>query len=86
MNEYMKSCTQKTSQDELRTILSTVQLQEKGQVNWVSALTDDPDALSADAAIQPDSNRLTFETIDIQKTQLEDTVIGKVYSLIQADK
>ena len=48
--EYMKS---KTSQDELRTILSTVQLQEKGQVTWVSALTDDADVLSADAAIQP---------------------------------
>ena len=76
MNEYMKSCIQKTRQDELRTILSTVQLQDKGQVNWVSALTDDPDVLSADAAIQPDSNRLTFETTDIQKAQLEDTVIG----------
>jgi hypothetical protein len=76
MNEYMKSCIQKTSQDELRTILTTVQLQEKGQVNWVSALTDDPDVLSADAAIQPDSNRLTFEPTDIQKAQLEDTVIG----------
>jgi hypothetical protein len=86
MNEYMKSCTQKTSQDELRTILSTVQLQEKGQVNWVTALTDDPDILIADAAIQPDSNRLTFEITDIQKAQLEDTVIGKVYSLIHADK
>jgi hypothetical protein len=86
MNEYMKSCTQKTSQDELRTILSTVQLQEKGQVNWLSALTNYPDVLSADVAIQPDSNRLTFKTNDIQKAQLEDTVIGKVYSLIQADK
>ena len=86
MNEYMKSCTQKTSQDELRTLLSTLQLQEKGQVNWVSALTDEPDVLSADAAIQPDSNRLTFEITDIQKAQLEDIVIGKVYSLIHADK
>ena len=35
MIQYMESCSQETSQEELKTIIDTAQLQEQGRVNWV---------------------------------------------------
>ena len=49
MDNYMKLCTEETTQEELRTIIQTVQLQEQGKVNWVSMLINDPSILSVDA-------------------------------------
>ncbi|CAB4025594.1 Hypothetical predicted protein [Paramuricea clavata] len=41
MEQYMASCNKETSQDELRTIIKSVQLQDEGHINWISSLTND---------------------------------------------
>jgi hypothetical protein len=45
MSKYMDSCTAETSQDELRAIVHSIQLEDKGKVTWVSSLTHDPTVL-----------------------------------------
>ena len=45
MSKYMDSCTAETCQDELRAIVQSIQLEDKGKVTWVSSLTHDPTVL-----------------------------------------
>ena len=40
MDNYMKLCTEETTQDELRTIIQTVNLQEQGKVNFFLVFAD----------------------------------------------
>ena len=80
MDNYMKLCTEETTEDELWTIIQTVKLQEQGKVNWVSSLINNPTILNVDASRTPKSNRSTLEVDDIKQAQIEDSVIGKVYS------
>jgi hypothetical protein len=42
MEQYVASCNRETSQDELRTVIKSVQLQDEGHINWISSLTNDP--------------------------------------------
>ena len=86
MEEYRKSCTEETTQNELRTIIQTVKLQEQGRVNWVSSLTTDPSILNVDISTTPKREGSMLEISDIRQAQMEDSVIGKVYSFIKADK
>ena len=88
MDNYMKLCTEETTQEVLRTIIQTVQLQEQGKVNWVqvSMLINDPSILDVDASRPSTRNESTLEVEDIRKAQIEDSVIGKVYSFIKATK
>ena len=88
MDNYMKLCTEETTQEVLRTIIQTVQLQEQGKVNWVqvSMLINDPSILDVDASRPSKRNESTLEVEDIRKAQIEDSVIGKVYSFIKANK
>jgi hypothetical protein len=86
MDNYMKLCTEETTKDELRTIIQTVNLQEQGKVNWVSSLINDPTIPNIDASRTPKSNGSTLDVDDIRQAQIEDSVIGKVYSFIKADK
>ena len=88
MDNYMKLCTEETTQDELRTIIHTVQLQEQGKVNWVSrfSLINDPSILNVDASRPPKRNESRLEVEDIRKAQIVDSIIGKVYSFIKANK
>ena len=82
----MKLCTEETTQDELRTIIHTVQLQEQRKVNWVSSLINDPSILNVDASRPPKRNESRLEVEDIRKAQIVDSIIGKVYSFIKANK
>ncbi|CAB4035108.1 Hypothetical predicted protein, partial [Paramuricea clavata] len=41
---------------------------------------------NVDASRTPNSNRSTLEVDDIRQAQIEDSIIGKVYSFIKADK
>ena len=84
MDNYMKLCTEETTQDELRTIIHTVQLQEQGKVNWVSSLINDPSILNVDASRPPKRNESRLEVEDIRKAQIVDSIIGKVYSFINS--
>ena len=86
MYNYMKLCTEEMTQDELRTIIQTVNLQEHGKVNWVFSMINDPTILNVDALRTPKSNRSTLEVDGIPQAQIEDSIIGKVYSFIKADK
>ncbi|CAB3998105.1 Hypothetical predicted protein [Paramuricea clavata] len=45
MSKYMDSCTEETCQDELRAIVQSIQLEDKGKVTWVSSLIHDPTVL-----------------------------------------
>ena len=55
-------------------------------MNWVSILINDPSILSVDASRPSKRNESTLEVEDIRKDQIEDGVIGKVYSFIKANK
>lgn len=86
MEGYMKSCTAETSQDELRTIVQTVQLQQQGRVNWVSSLTDDTRILNMDVTDTPDATVKTLSAGDIRQAQIQNHTIGKVYSFVNTGK
>ena len=82
MNDYMRSCTEETSQGGLRTILHCVRSQESGKVTWVSSLSNDPNVLYGgdDHDI---GDTLVVAVEDIRKAQKDDPTIGKVYSLVK---
>ena len=82
MDNFMKLCTVETTQNELRTIIQTVRLQAEGNVNWVPSLTNDLSILSVEVLRPSVSNRPTLKATDIRQTQIEDSVIGKVYLFI----
>ena len=82
----MKLRTEETTQDQLRTIIQTLNLQEQRKVNWVFSMINDPTILNVDASRTPKSNRSTLEVDGIPQAQIEDSIIGKVYSFIKADK
>ena len=82
----MKLCTEETIQDELRTIIQTVQLQEQGKVNWLSMLINNPSIPSVDTSRPSKRNESTLEVEDKRKAQIQDGVIGKVHSFIKANK
>ena len=78
--------TEETTQDQLRTIIQTLNLQEQRKVNWVFSMINDPTILNVDASRTPKSNRSTLEVDGIPQAQIEHSIIGKVYSFIKADK
>ena len=63
-------------------------LQEQGKVNWVFSMINDPTILNVDASRTPKSNGSTLEVDGLPQAQIEDidSIIGKVYSFIKADK
>ena len=86
MIQYMESCSQETSQEEMETIIDTVQLQKQGRVNWVSPFTDDPSIFNVDASESSGRSTLRLEPTEIRKAQMEDSVVGLVYSFLQEGK
>ena len=86
MIQYMELCSQETSQEELKTIIDTAQLQEQGRVNWVSSLTDDPSIFNVDASESSGRSTLTLESTEIRKAQMEDSVVGRIYSFLREGK
>lgn len=86
MIQYMESCSQETSQGELKTIIDTAQLQEQERVNWVSSLTDDPSIFNVDASESSGRSTLTLKPTEIRKAQMEDSVVGRIYSFLREGK
>jgi hypothetical protein len=78
MSKYMDSCTAETCQDELRAIVQSIQLEDKGKVTWVSYLTHDPTVLHGGDPQPIASSTPQFNLSDIRQAQLKDNVIGKV--------
>ena len=39
MRQYMVLCTKEMLQEQLRAVIQSIQLQDNGQVNWISSLT-----------------------------------------------
>jgi hypothetical protein len=74
----MVSCNKETSQDELRTIIKSVQLQDEGHINWISSLTNDPSVVDESEPKLPSDNRTTVDLKDIRRAQTTDKVIHKV--------
>ena len=58
MCEYMTSCTEETSQDELYAIIQSTKEQDQGRVNWTSSITYDPNVLS-ESEPKPSTNGST---------------------------
>jgi hypothetical protein len=81
MSKYMDSCTAETCQDELRAIVQSIQLEDKGKVTWDSSLTHDPTVLHGGDPQPTASSTPQFNLSDIRQAQLKD-VIGKVYSFV----
>ena len=76
MSEYMDSCTAETCLDELRAIVQSIQLEDKGKVTWVSSLTHDPTVLHGGdpqqiASSTPQFNISTFEKLSLKIMLLE---------------
>ena len=62
MRQYMVSCTEEMLQEELRAVIQSIQLQDNGQVNWISSLTSDPSVLH-DGVLKPTLN--TVQALDM---------------------
>ena len=72
MIQYMESCSQETSQEELKTIIDTAELQEQGRVNCVSSPTDDPSIFNVDASESFGRSTLTLEPTEIRQRRWAD--------------
>ncbi len=86
MGEYMASCTQETCQDELCAIIQSAKVQDQGRVNWISSLTHDSNVLSESEPPPSIKGEPRFDETDIRQAQLDDSIIGKVYSFVKGDK
>ena len=86
MGEYMTSCTEETSQDELYAIIQSVKEQDQGRVNWISSITHDPNILSESEPKPSTNGEPRFDVTDIRQAQLDDCIIGKVYSFVKGRK
>ena len=86
MSQYMDSCTAaaETCQDELRAIVQSIQLEDKGKVTGVSSLTHDPTVLHGGDPQPIASSTPQFNRSDIREVHLKDNVIGKVYSFVNS--
>ena len=82
----MASCTEETCQDELYAIMQSGKEQDQGRVNWISSITHDPNVLSESESQPSTKGEPRFNVTDIRQAQLDDSIIGKVYSFVKADK
>ena len=86
MGEYMISCTEETSQDELYAIIQSAKEQDQGRVNWISSITHDPNILSESEPKPSTNGEPRFDVTDIRQAQLDNGIIGKVYSFVKESK
>ena len=78
----MVSFTEEMVQEELRTVIQSIQLQENGQANWISSLTNDQTVLY-DGFLKATLNSIqTFDMADVRQAQVDDPVTGKVYEFV----
>ena len=84
MRQYMVSCTEEMLQEELRAVIQSIQLQDNGQVNWISSLTSNPTVLQ-DGVLKPTLNTIqTLDMADVRQAQIDDPITGKVYQLVHS--
>ena len=83
MGEYMASCTQETFQDELCVIIQSAKEQDQGRGNWISSLTHNSNVLSESEPPPSINGEPRFDGTDIRQAQLDDSIIGKVYSFVK---
>ena len=82
----MASCTEETCQNELCAIIQSAKEQDQGRVNWISSITYDPSVLSESEPKPSTKGEPRFDVTDIRQAQLDDSIIGKVYSFVKDDK
>ena len=84
MRQYMVSCTEEMLQEELRAVIQSIQLQDNGQVNWISSLTSDPSVLH-DGVLKPTLNTIqTLDMADVRQAQIDDPITRKVYQFVHS--
>ena len=84
MRQYMVSCTEEMLQEELRAVIQSIQLQDNGQVNWISSLTSDPSVLH-DGVLTPTLNTIqTLDMADVRQAQIDDPITGKVHQFVHS--
>jgi len=77
---YTESCTEVIPHEVLQTVVCSAKLQEKGTVNWISALSGDPATL---ASVMSDGGKPSVPQLDVKQAQSADPVINRVRELIQ---
>ena len=86
INKLMETCTEETTQDTLKAVVSSCQFQDQGKAPWLTALTDDPSLLDLDSK-QPKTSELPqVLPSEIRHAQTQDPTIGRVVTLIQSGK
>lgn len=86
MGEYMTSCTEETCQKELQTIIQSVEAQNLGRINWISSITTDPTVVSEAEPPLLTRSQQTFDSVDVRQAQIDDRIIGSVYSFVKDGK
>ena len=76
--EYMKTCTEEVSTDEVQAIACSAQVQADGGSTWITTLTNNPAVLTLDPTLFKQSPSPQIQQVDIAAAQRQDTVIGKV--------
>ena len=83
---YMKACTEEVSPDAIHAIACSVQLQDDGETNWVTALTDDPSVLTSDSVPMQKPTTPQIHQLDIATAQRQDKAIGPVMAYLENGK
>ena len=84
--EYMKTCTEEVSTDEIQAIACSAQVQADGGSTWITTLTDNPAVLTSDSTLFKQSHLPQTQQVDIAAAQKQDRVIGRVFSFLKSGK
>ena len=74
----MKSCTEEVSPDVIQAITHSVQVQDNGSANWLTALTDDPTTLTLDSIALEKPSTSQIDKTNLVQAQEQDRVVGRV--------
>ena len=86
IDAYMETCTAETTQDVLKAVVSSAQLQDQGRATWLTAFTDDPSLLNLDTRQSSITETPQIHPADIQQAQRQDQTIGRVVHLMQSGR
>ena len=73
---YMKRCTEELSPDVIQAVTHSVQVQDNGLANWLTALSDDPTTLTLDSTAVEKPSASQIDKTNLVQAQEQDRVVG----------
>ena len=82
----MKACKEEGSPDAIHAIACSAQLQDDGETNWVTVLTDDPSVLTLNSVPMQKPTTPQIHQLDIATVQRQDKAIRPVMAYLKSGK